>query len=520
MPKSNAAPKRSPRAAADPAPDVKADPAASPPVPPLRASDIENYTLALKYLGERTNLERLRPGALGPGAFALDRMRALLTRLGDPQNDVRFVHIAGSKGKGSTVEMTASCLAACGFATGVYTSPHLIDVRERIRINAECIGYAHFARLCQKVAGAAEAVEKQHGAASYFEVLTAIALCYFQEQAVDIAVIEVGIGGRLDATNLIRPEVAAIAAIQLEHTQLLGDTLAKIAREKAGILKPGVPALTIPQDPSVMEVLREVAARVGAPLDVVGETIEFSCRFEASPELGPHARVCLTTPRSTFEHLPVPLKGEHQAINCGLALAILDRLRGRGFETPERHVAEGLARTRTDGRMELAWRSPRILVDGAHTPDSVGALIRAIGAHIRYDSMVVIFGCAADKDLRGILARLATGADKIIFTRAQGNQRAADPRELARRFAELSHKMAQSARTFPDALKLAKGAVGKGDLILVTGSFYLAGEAKKHLAEVAARDTVAEPKPRPQSPGLVPPPPQPSPPAPVQRPAR
>src|SRR4051812_45338973 len=342
----------------------------------------------------------MRPQSVSPDAFKLDRMKALLEHLGSPQRDVRCVHIAGSKGKGSTVEMTASCLAACGYATGVYISPHLVDVRERVRINGDPIGYPAFARLCQKVAEAGEAIERKHGPVSYFEVLTAIALCYFQEQAVDIAVVEVGLGGRLDATNLVHPEVTAITAIQLEHTQLLGDTVEKIAMEKAGIFKPGVTAITIQQTPGVLEVLRQEASRAGATLEVVGETIDFSCRFEASPELGPHARVCLTTPRSNFEHLPVPLKGEHQALNCGLALAILDKLRDRGFETPERHVAGGLARTSDAGRMELVWRSPRILVDGAHTPDSIACLVRAIGAHVRYDSMVVIFGCAADKDLK------------------------------------------------------------------------------------------------------------------------
>jgi dihydrofolate synthase/folylpolyglutamate synthase len=481
--KTTATPRKT-RALAEPAPDVRADAAGAAPV---RAADIDNYTQALRYLGERTNIERMRPQSVSPDAFKLDRMKALLEHLGSPQRDVRCVHIAGSKGKGSTVEMTASCLAACGYATGVYTSPHLVDVRERVRINGDPIGYPAFARLCQKVAMGAEVVERKHGPASYFEVLTAMALCYFQEQAVDIAVVEVGLGGRLDATNLVQPEVTAITAIQLEHTQLLGDTVEKIAREKAGIFKPGVTALTIPQTPGVMEVLKQEADRAGSPLEVVGQSIEFSYRFEASPELGPHARVCLNTARSNFEHLPVPLKGEHQALNCGLALAILDKLRDRGFETPERKVAEGLTRTTSAGRMEVVSRSPYILLDGAHTPDSIGALVRAIGAHMRYDSMVVIFGCAADKDLKGMLGKLATGADKIIFTRAAGNQRSADPRELQRKFAESSHKMTQSARAFPDALKLARGAVGKGDLILVTGSFYLVGEAKKHLQDAGAR---------------------------------
>jgi dihydrofolate synthase/folylpolyglutamate synthase len=412
-------------------------------------------------------------------------MAALLDELGNPQRDVKCVHVAGSKGKGSVVEMTASCLTACGYATGVYTSPHLVDVRERIRIGTEQIPYTAFAKLTQKVGEAAESLKKKHGEATYFEILTAMALCYFAEQAVDIAVVEVGLGGRLDATNLVHPEVTAITAIQLEHTSILGDTLEKIAREKAGIFKAGVTALTIPQSAGVLSVLREEAARLNAPLEVVGQDLDFSYRFEATPELGPHARVCLTTHRSNFEHLPVPLRGEHQAANCGLALAILDKLRDRGFETPERKVAAGLAKTSSDGRLEIIGRSPRVVLDGAHTPDSIQCLVRAIGAHIRYDSMVVIFGCAADKDVKTMLSKIALGADKIIFTRASGNPRAADPRELLRRFAEISPKMAQAAKTLPDALSIARRAAHGDDLICITGSFYIAGEAKKLLTDEA-----------------------------------
>ncbi len=475
-----AGPKRMGKPAVDASESVKT---VAPEAPVLRAADIGNYTDALHYLGQRTNFERTRPESIAPDSFKLDRMRALLDELGNPQRDVKCVHVAGSKGKGSVVEMTASCLTACGYATGVYTSPHLIDVRERIRIGKEQIPYVHFARLCRKVAEAGEALKRKHGEATFFELLTAIALCYFAEQAVDIAVVEVGLGGRLDATNLIQPDITAVTAIQLEHTALLGDTLEKIAREKAGIFKPGIVALTIPQEPGVLDAFREVAAKVGAPVQVVGTDIEYSCRFESSHDLGPHARVCVNTARSAYEHLAVPLKGEHQALNCGLALAILDKLRDRGFETPERQVAEGLSKTLCEGRLEIMGRNPRFVLDGAHTPDSVHCLVKAIGAHLRYDSMVVVFGCAADKDVKSMLSRLALGADKVVFTRAANNPRAMDPRDLQRKFAEISPKMTMVARALPDALTLASRAVSRDDLICITGSFYLAGEARKHLLE-------------------------------------
>jgi dihydrofolate synthase/folylpolyglutamate synthase len=319
---------------------------------------------------------------------------------------------------------------------------------------------------------------------TYFELLTAAGFLYFAEQAVDLAVIEVGVGGRLDATNVITPEVCALASIQLEHTDLLGNSLERIAREKAGIIKAGVPVLSVPQSPEVVAIFREVSAAAGSTLAVIGQEIEFSHRFETSAELGTHARVVLTTQRSTFEHLAVPLRGEHQAYNCGLVLAILDALRARGFETPETLVAQGLNRTPPNGRLEQVHAQPRVIVDGAHTPDSIHALIKTIGSHMRYDSLVVVFGCAADKDVPGMLQKLSLGADKIIFTKASGSHRAMDPRELQRRFAEHSHnKMTQTAGSVRDAINLAGLAVSRGDLVIVTGSFLIAGEAKRLFME-------------------------------------
>jgi len=456
---------------------------------PTTSRVFATYEAATEYLTSRINVEKTRPEKVDPATFKLERMRAMLAVMGNPHHNTKFVHVAGSKGKGSVCEMVASCLTACGYTTGLYTSPHLIDLRERVRINQQMISYADFAAYLSHAATAADAVEAEHGEATFFEVVTALALAYFAEQAVDVAVIEVGLGGRLDSTNVITPEVCAITAIQLEHTQILGDTLEKIAREKAGIMKPGVPVLTIvQQSPSILEVFKQVATAVGTQVRTVGEEIEFSGRFESNAEIGPHTRVCLNTARSAFEHLVVPLKGEHQAANCGLALAVLDVLRSRGFETPERNVAAGLAKTPNQGRVELVSSNPRVIIDGAHNPESVLALMRAIGAHIKYDSMVAIFGCAADKNVAGMLAKLVTGADKIIFTRAVGTPRAMDPRELQRKLAEVSHKSASVAPTIKEAMSIAERAVGRGDLICVTGSFYLAGETKKFLTDRARKE--------------------------------
>jgi len=454
---------------------------------PKKGPALGSFPAAMKWLTDRTDVERLRPTRAVADMLKLERMHELMGLLGDPQAAVRHVHVGGTKGKGSTCEMTASCLEACGYAVGVYTSPHLVDIRERIRINSRQISHADFVQVAQRVADAAANLPEAMGEPTFFELMSAMGFVYFAEQAVDVAVIEVGLGGRLDSTNIITPEVSAVTSISLDHTQILGDTVEKIAAEKAGIFKPGVPALTVPQKPGVIEVFRDAAAKVGCPLQVVGQDIDFSMRFEASPNHGPQARVCLTTNRNNFEHLVVPLRGEHQAVNCGLALAILDKLTERGFQTPEDKVTRGLAAVKAPGRLELAWNSPRVIVDGAHNTESMKCLIKAIGANVPYDSMVMIFGCAADKDIDGMLTEVALGADKVVFTRASGNARAADPRELARRFNDDHGKMAQTAETIAEAFALATRAVNREDLLVVTGSFYLVGEAKKHLAGVAAR---------------------------------
>lgn len=452
-----------------------------------KAFAFPDYKTALKWVYDRVDVERTRPSRVDPKVFKLDRMRRIMEQLGNPEQSLRCVHVAGTNGKGSICAMLTACLRECGYTVGTYTSPHLIDIRERITINDHMISYAHFMDALARVAEAVAAVPAKLGPPTFFEVVTAAAFVHYAEQAVDVAVVEVGLGGLLDSTNIITPDVAVVGAIGKDHTQLLGNTLEQIAEQKAGIFKPGVPALTFQQEAPVIAAMRRVAESVGAHFEVVGGDVEFSCRFEANPPLGPHMRVGLTTPRVTFEHVPVPLAGEHQAPNCGLVLAAIDKLAERGFEAPEHKVIAGLEKTRLPGRMELAWRQPKVLLDGAHNAQAVTALVKSVGAHVQYDSMIVIFGCAADKDMDAMLSAVSMGADKVIFTRTRHNPRAALPQELARRFTEVSGKMCQSAETLEDALAIAVRAAGREDLICITGSFYLVGEAKRLLAEKAAK---------------------------------
>ncbi len=420
--------------------------------------------------------------------FNLDGIRKVLTELGQPQEQVRAVHVAGTVGKGSTAAMISSMLQGCGYAVGLFTSPHLNDARERISINGQLIERPAFAQRMKEATTAAAEVGVE---LTYFELLTTMAFLHFAEEAVDLAVLEVGLGGRLDSTNVVTPEVSVITRIDIDHTQLLGSTIEEIATEKAGIFKRGVPALTCHQDPAVEAVLEKKAEEIGAPLRILGRDIEFSSRFGSNDELGPHTRVCVLTDGSQFMHLPVPLPGEHQAINCGLALSVVDSLKGLGFNFAEPDLYSGLGATNIPGRMELVWQKPRILVDGAHNAASLDALMRSVGAHIPYDSMVCIFGCCEDKDVPELLSRLVLGGDKVIFTKAKSNPRAAMPEDLQRAFTEQCGKMSQTADTLQEALKLATRAVGRDDLICVTGSFYLAGEARKLLLDQRAKQLAA-----------------------------
>ena len=433
----------------------------------------------MRYLYSQTDYEQMLRVRYNSDTFSLDRMRFLLKELGNPHVKILTAHIAGTKGKGSTATMLAEMLRACGLRVGLYTSPHINDIRERIKINGEMITQAGLARLvCQiePIIGASKSKP------TFFEIFTAMAFRHFADEKVDMAVIEAGLGGRLDSTNVIKPAVCGLTSISMDHMQQLGDTLAKIAGEKAGILKKDVPAISVAQRPEAKRVLRKVAKEADAPLRFMGEEIEFSYRVESSRRDGCHTRICMTTPRSRFEHIHVPLLGEHQALNCGLALAMLDQLKSNGLKIDDSKVIEGLASIRLPGRMETISENPRVLVDGAHNGASIQALMRALAQHIQYDSMVLVFGCAADKDINGMMDQIIRGADKVIFTKAANNLRAARPEDLAAAYEERSGRVAQVTQSFGDAFRIARSAVSREDIICVTGSFYLVGEAKTHFA--------------------------------------
>ena len=442
--------------------------------PKQGGSKIRTFASAVNYLDSLTNYERVPRARYTSGNFGLSRMIRLLSALGNPQRLFKSVHIVGTKGKGSTAAMTAEMLRACGYRVGLYTSPHVLHVRERIVVDGAMIFESAFAKGVAAVAGVTK--KARLPAPTYFEILTALAFRHFAEKEVDIAIIETGMGGRLDATNVITPEVVGMVGISLDHVAQLGDNLPAITREKVGVFKKGIPVISAPQRPEVREVIEEAALKLDAPLVFASENVGFSYRFEFSRGVGRHARICLTTATSRFEHVHVPLMGEHQASNCAVALRIVDTLKSCGFAIDDQTAKEGLANVNLPGRMQMVSEEPRVLVDGAHNAASIDALIRGIGQHIAYDSMIVIFGCQKDKDISGMLRRLRLGADKMIFTSTR-SPRSADPAELAAEYTEISGKMAQVGRTLSDALAIATSAITREDLICITGSFYLVGQA-------------------------------------------
>ncbi len=435
-----------------------------------------SYNEAISYLYNKTDYEKEQNLRYNVTTFNLDRMKKLLSLVGNPHKKIQTVHIAGTKGKGSTATMLAKMLEANGYTVGLYTSPHVVHLHERIAVNSQMISDQQMFDLMNRIYAPIEKLSKTDPP-TFFEIMTALAFMHFVDMCVDIGVIETGLGGRLDSTNVIEPKVVGITSLSIDHKQQLGTTIDSIAKEKAGIFKRGVPAITVEQEPAAMRVLKSEAMAIKAPLSITGVDIDFSYRFETSREHGPHTRICLTTPTSKFEHLRVPLHGRHQAINCGLALAMLDRLKADGYNIDNEKATEGLNKVRLAGRMEMICQDPRIMIDAAHNAASIRALIHAIGQNIPYDSMVVIFGCNNDKDVEGMLQELQYGADKVIFTRSN-SAKAMSPQDLADIYTEICGKMYQTAFSLDEALRLAGSAISREDLICITGSFYLIGQAK------------------------------------------
>jgi dihydrofolate synthase/folylpolyglutamate synthase len=402
--------------------------------------------------------------------LGLSNITELLSRLGDPQEEFRSVHVAGTNGKGSVCAMISSVLRAQGHSTGLYTSPHMVDFRERVQLDGTPISKKQLCRLVLEVRGHVEdmCLVRPEQCPTFFEVATALAFLHFAEMGAEMAVVEVGMGGRLDATNVVTPECTVITRIGLEHTQYLGESLGMIATEKAGIIKEGVPVVTAEEGSEALKVIRSRASELHAPLKLVREGVDF--RLVSSDLEGTKVRLC-----HMGSEVNLPLLGTYQASNAATAYAVVEALRHRGMAVSDESVRTGLGMVRWPGRLELVRRSPNLIFDATHTPQGAETVAQDLRRLVP-GRIILVMGVLHDKDLQGVVEPFARIAVKGFAT-APLTQRAFSAEQV--RLALSKHL--SDVETRPSvvegvcaALKMARPE----DTVLVTGSIYTVGEAK------------------------------------------
>ncbi|MBN1563129.1 MAG: bifunctional folylpolyglutamate synthase/dihydrofolate synthase [Anaerolineae bacterium] len=430
----------------------------------------QSYSEALDYLYSFINWEVERHVRYAPEVMTMDRPRQVLAALGNPHENYPVIHVTGTKGKGSVGAMCASALRAAGLRTGLYSSPHLQDFRERFRINNLLISQDDFTALVNEMRPVIDTVPD----ITWFEITTALAFLYFAQQNVDAAVIEVGLGGRLDATNVVTPVVSVITSLSYDHTHLLGDSLASIAREKGGIIKPGVPVVSAPQPAEALDVLTEIAAERNAPLTLVGRdclfTLQSSTLARTEFLAGPAGQLA--------ESYCTKLTGEHQAINATVALAALDHARQAGVAITPEAIRAGFAEVDWPGRLEVVPYQPTLVLDAAHNGASARRLRAALDELFPQRPLVLIFGASADKDVSGMFKELLPIVDHLIVTQAI-HPRAFAPDELAALARQQAYPGSIDQIPVVDqALDRATELAGDKGMICTTGSLFIVGEMR------------------------------------------
>jgi dihydrofolate synthase/folylpolyglutamate synthase len=423
---------------------------------------------ALDYLYSFIDYGRERTYRYSPEVFDLGRVRRLLGMLGDPQDSFPSVHIAGTKGKGSVAAMMEACYRASGYRTGLYTSPHLIRFTERIRVNGEEIAEPDLVRLVERLKQVAPEIPQ----ISTFELTTALAFMHFAERNVNLGVIEVGLGGRLDATNVITPAVCVITSLSYDHTHLLGNSLSEIAGEKAGIIKRGVPVVVAPQQTEAEQAIRSIAEQRGAPLHLVNRDWHYAA--EERSLTGQTFRVWREAGDAPVQ-LSIPLLGHHQVQNGCTAYVALQLAAEGGLPIGLEAIRVGLSNVQWAGRFHVLSVAPTVVLDSAHNRDSALQLRIALDDYFPGRPVRMVFGASSDKDVRGMLLELSPRVSRVILTQAD------HPR------AERSGALAEQVRSFgrpvevvvpvAEALRIAMQDLEEDEVVLVTGSIFVVGSA-------------------------------------------
>jgi dihydrofolate synthase/folylpolyglutamate synthase len=438
------------------------------------------YAEALAFLSDRIDFERIHTPTLYMPEFKLQRTRLLLERLGNPQEQFQIVHVAGTKGKGSTATMIGSVLAKCGYRTGLYTSPHLERIEERFIVDGQAVNTKQFVELVDRmrpIVSQLDCQEFRHGerqAPTYFELSTAMAFLHFAQTAVDVAVVEVGLGGRLDSTNVCRPLVSVITSIGLDHTQQLGDTLEEIAFEKAGIIKPGVPTISGVTQGGPRHVILDICRERSSNLYQVDRDFHWQAQNE---------RMTYTSTRDgdfgLVQDVEVGLIGRHQLANAAVAIATLSELASQSWSIPVEAVRAGLRDVRCPGRVEVMCREPLVILDTAHNVPSTQALAATLEEGFIADRKVLIFAASRDKDAPGMLQSLIPWFDEVILTEYVSARRALPAEQLAEIAAGLGYAKCLTCKSPEASWHHAWSNLGPGDLVCVSGSFFLAGELRR-----------------------------------------
>jgi dihydrofolate synthase/folylpolyglutamate synthase len=429
-----------------------------------------DYQQALQYIEEYTDYEKIPvPHILGN--YDLRRVEELLVWLGNPHLGSGSVHIAGTNGKGSTAAMIASTLTTAGYRTGLYSSPHLNTIRERFRVDGALITEEEFASVVRRLK---PKIERMNQAANYgelttFELLTALAFIYFKMKKVDLQVLEVGMGGKYDATNVVLPEVSIITSISLDHMEVLGNSLSQIAKEKAGIIKNGGTVVISPQCNEVVSVIKMVCREKNAKLIIVGiDTTWQDSGFDGDKQL-------LTVKgRLDSYDLAIMLAGKYQLENTATAVAALEVLSEKGYGISRENIVEGLGRVCWAGRLQILSRRPYLVVDGAHNPDAARRLKESLKECFTFERGTLIIGVSTDKDVAGVVAELSNAFDRVIVTRSC-HPRAMDPIQLKNEFSKHGVN-SEVTDTVLEALSLASSKSGTEDLICVAGSLFVVAE--------------------------------------------
>ncbi len=450
------------------------------------------YDEALTFLYGRLNYEQQPMGRYTPEAMPLGRMQRLLAALGNPHLTMPAIHIAGTKGKGSTAALVAEALRASGRRTGLYTSPHLERIEERIGIDGHLVAPERFVTAVGRLKPIVAQLDARGERATFFELVTALGWMLFRESGVEVAVIEVGLGGRLDSTNICQPVVTAITSISLDHTRQLGSTPEAIAGEKAGIAKPGVPMISgVPPGPAA-ERIAEVCRQVGAPLWALGQ--DFAV-VERQPSLPPTAqRVTIRSPRHPDGRAyPLALLGPHQATNAAVAVRILDELAGLGWSVDPSAIDQAFATTQVPGRCELVAASVPQVLDVAHNAASIAALLDTLDEVFPGRRPVVVLALSREKDTAGMLAALAGRVERLFLTAYQSNPRALSAEALELAVRGVSPPLAAERIDGPPlaAWQAACRASQPGQPVVITGSTFLVAELRSAvLHAVSARQAV------------------------------